>query len=201
LLDTGAPISFGETNSLVLENRLFNIPDNYMGLTAAKLTELVGHPTAGIIGGNILNVFDTLFDLPQGQVSFSEAELFLDGDVIKTDEFMGIPIIQAHIAGATRRMIFDSGAQLSYLQDESLTKFPAAGTVTDFYPGVGQFRTETYLVETTVGEASYVFRCGVLPALLGMTLLMANTEGILGNEILLNREVGYYPRRQQLVLT
>lgn len=97
-------------------------------------------------------------------------------------------------------MFFDSGAQISYFQDESLTTFPSAGTITDFYPGFGQFQTETHLVDLILEEARYTLRCGALPGLLGMTLLMANTEGIIGNEILLNHTVGFFPRRQQLVL-
>jgi hypothetical protein len=33
-----------------------------------------------------------------------------------------------------------------------------------------------------------------------MTLMMAGTEGIIGNEILQDRVAGYFPRRQELVL-
>jgi hypothetical protein len=201
LLDTGAPTSFGNITSLVVENRSFRFPESYIGLTADILTEFVDHPTVGILGADILNEFDILFDAPKGQVSFSEASLVLDGDVINTDDFMGIPIIQVSIDGIDRRMFFDSGAQISYFQDDSLTMFPAAGTITDFYPGIGQFQTETYLVEINLGKALYTFRCGSLPGLLGMTLMLADTEGIIGNEILRNCKVGFFPRRQQLVLT
>ena len=47
-------------------------------------------------------------------------------------------------SGVERRMFFDTGAQISYLQDDVLDTFPSAGPVTDFYPGVGQFQTETH---------------------------------------------------------
>jgi len=201
LLDTGAPMSFGNIPSLVVENKSFRLPEIYMGLTAGKLSEFIGHPTVGIMGADVLNEFDILLDAPKGQVSFAESPLDLDGVAIKTEEFMGIPIIQANIDGTARRMFFDSGAQISYLQDESLSMFPAGGMITDFYPGIGQFQTETYLVEITLGETRYTFRCGSLPGLLGMTLMMADTQGIVGNEILRNRTVGFFPRRQQLVLT
>ena len=201
LLDTGAPTSFGTVTSLVVENRTFNLSECYMGLTADKLTEFIGHPTVGILGADVLNEFDILFDAPKGLVSFADALRELDGQIINTDDFMGIPIIQASIDGTDRRMFFDSGAQISYFQDDSLTMFPAAGTTTDFFPGIGQFQTETYLVEITLGNTRYTLRCGSLPGLLEMTLMMADTEGIIGNEILRDRKVGFFPRRRQLVLT
>lgn len=201
LLDTGAPSSFGSIPSLAIENRIFRIPESYMGLTGAKLSEFVGKSTVGIIGADVLNEFDILLDVPQGQVSFSVGPIELAGAAIRTDQFMGIPIIEANIGGVCRRMFFDTGAQVSYFQDASLTTFPSAGRITDFYPGFGQFQTETYLVDMVLGGASYAVRCGSLPSILGMTLVMAKVDGIIGNEILREHVVGFFPRRQQLVLT
>jgi hypothetical protein len=200
LLDTGAPTSFGNILSQAVGNRLFRFPESYMGLTATKLAEFVGHPTAGVMGADVLNNFDILIDVPNRQVSFAEAQLELDGVAINTDEFMGLPIIQANINGIARRMFFDTGARISYFQDDSLAGFPPAGSVTDFYPGVGQFQTDTHEVQVTLGCISFTLRCGSLPGLLGATLMMADTEGIIGNAVLLNRKIGYFPRRQQLVL-
>ena len=113
---------------------------------------------------------------------------------------MGIPIIQTNINGVTHPMFFDTGAQISYFQSQTLSTFPSVGTVTDFYPGIGQFQTETYLVDVTIGTKTYKLRCGALPELLGRTLMMAGTAGIIGNEILSNRIVGYFPKSKQLVL-
>ena len=199
LLDTGAPTSFG-TNQIRIEGRDFPVPSNYMGLTASQLTGFVGHPTVGIIGADILNEFDILIDMKSERVSFSSEQITLDGEVLEIDEFMGIPIIMARISGAERRMFFDTGAQISYFQDDSLDTFHAIGMATDFFPGIGQFRTETYRVSTTLGNRQYDLCCGSLPHLLGMTLMLAETEGIIGNEILYGRLTGYFPRRRELVL-
>jgi hypothetical protein len=35
---------------------------------------------------------------------------------------------------------------------------------------------------------------------LGMTLTMAGVEGIIGNELITDRALGYFPRRQKLVI-
>jgi len=41
---------------------------------------------------------------------------------------------------------------------------------------------------------------GPLFSLLGATLMMADAAGIIGNQILCNRIVGYFPRRRALAL-
>lgn len=199
LLDTGAPTSFG-TKSIEIEGRNASVPDSYMGLDAVELSGYVDHPTAGIIGADVLQQFDLLIDVKSQKVSFSTEQLAIHGEVLETAEFMGIPIVQAEIGGTDRRMFFDTGAQISYFQDASLDTFPAAGSVTDFFPGIGQFQTNTYQVIATLGSVQHELRCGALPGLLGMTLMMAGTEGIIGNEILRERVAGYFPRRRMLVL-
>jgi hypothetical protein len=200
LLDTGAPTSFG-ASSMEIEGRDFDMPENYMGLSPDQLSGFVGRPTSGIIGADILNNFDVLIDTKNEQLTMSTEEIFQDGDVCEVNHFMGIPIVQVHISGVDRKMFFDTGAQISYFQDESLCTYPMAGLITDFFPGIGQFQTETNWVDVELGNSHYKLRCGSLPGLLGMTLMMAGVEGIIGNAILHDRVAGYFPRRQKLVLT
>jgi hypothetical protein len=200
LLDTGAPTSFGTSRSLSIAGEQFSLETSYLGLTAATLSQFVGVPCVGLLGADILRRFDHIFDTAGSQLSVSTAELSLSGQSVRLDEFMGIPIVTARVGGSDYRMFFDTGAQISYFQDDSLSGFPSAGSVTDFYPGVGQFRTDTYEVPVSLGGVTFTLRCGTLPGLLGMTLMMANTKGIVGNAILANRIVGYFPRRQMMIL-
>jgi hypothetical protein len=154
----------------------------------------------GLLGADVLRRFDQVFDASGKKLIVSTAELSQPGTSVHLDEFMGIPIVIARIGNAEHRMFFDTGAQLSYFQDESLTDFPFAGSVTDFYPGIGEFRTDTYEVPVALGGVVFTLRCGILPDALATTLMMANTRGIVGNAILANRTIGYFPRRGRLVL-
>lgn len=154
----------------------------------------------GLLGGDLLGGFDHLFDVPGGKLVVSSGELSHDGECVPMDAFMGIPIVEARIDGRDYRMFFDTGAQISYFQDPSRETFPRAGRVDDFYPGVGEFSTETHDVPIALGGVPFNLRCGSLPGILGMTLMMAGTQGIVGNPILSDRIVGYFPRRSVLVL-
>jgi hypothetical protein len=200
LLDTGAPTSFGTSRSLSIAGERFSLGTSYLGLTAGTLSQFVGVPCAGLLGADVLGRFDHILDAVGGTLSISTGEFSHSGQGVRLDDFMGIPIVSARVGSSDYRMFFDTGAQISYFQDNSLTEFPPAGSVTDFYPGVGQFQTDTHDVPLSLGGIAFTLRCGTLPDSLGMTLMMASTKGIVGNAILTNRTVGYFPRRRLMVL-
>lgn len=200
LLDTGAPTSFGAWSSVSFAGEEFDVERTYLGLTVATLSQFVGLPCAGLLGADVLGRFDLVFDIASARLTVTTGELEHGGTVVELDEFMGIPIVTARVGGRDYRMFFDTGAQVSYFQDDSVAQFPSAGSVTDFYPGLGQFETDTHWVPVSLGSGEFTLRCGTLPGLLGMTLMMAGTKGIIGNELLLSRTVGYFPRRRVLIL-
>ena len=200
LLDTGAPASFGAEPTVTIAGERFEVAGGHRGLTASSLSSFVGVECAGLLGADVLSRFDFLLDVPGGEAEVSTGRLEHGGTTVPLDEVMGIPIVSARIRGVPHRMFFDTGAQLSYLQDDSRTTFPPAGRVTDFYPGVGHFETETHDVDVDLGGVALTLRCGVLPGSLGPALMMAGTHGIIGNQVLANRKASYFPRRRALVL-
>ena len=200
LLDTGAPTSFGTTRHLYIAGEHFNLSTSYLGLTAATLSQFVGVQCVGLLGADVLSRFDHIFDTAGGRLTVSTSELSRNGHMVRLDEFMDIPIVTARVGRSDYRMFFDTGAQISYFQHDSLSEFPFAGRVIDFYPGVGQFHTDTHEVPFSLGGITFTLRCGTLPGVLGMTLMMAGTAGIVGNAIMSNRTVGYFPRRGTMVL-
>ena len=200
LFDTGAPTSFGESGEITIDDKCFRLGVSYMGLSASTLSHYTGVECRGLIGADILGKFDHLLDVPSGKITISTGNLEHTGNTLPVSDFMGIPILTARISGCDYRMFFDTGAQISYLQDDAITGFPPAGNITDFYPGVGQFQTDTYQVQVGLGDCAFTLRCGTLPGLLGVTLMMADTSGIIGNQITENRVVGYFPRRNVLCL-
>lgn len=200
LFDTGAPTSFGAVTSIMVAGEQFRLATSYFGLTETTLSSFVGVPCGGLLGADVLGHFDHILDTISGTLTISATELAHSGQAVRLSEFMGIPILTARIDDTEYRMFFDTGAQISYFQDDSLSNFPPAGSVTDFYPGVGQFQTNTYQVEVVLSDIAFTVRCGTLPGLLGATLMMANTQGIIGNQVLLTRVIGFFPRRHALYL-
>lgn len=200
VFDTGAPNSFGTSPDLTIAGEQFNLSASYLGLDADLLSQFVGVTCTGLLGADVLGRFDHIIDVPSGALTISTDELNHGGQPVHLDEFMGLPIVTARIGDHDYRMVFDTGAQVSYFQDDLLATFPPAGVVSDFYPGVGQFETDTFMIPLVLGEEAFTLRCGQLPDLLGMTLQMAGVKGIVGNAIMRDRTVGYFPRRRMMVL-
>ncbi|MEY3232076.1 MAG: hypothetical protein RL689_2165 [Planctomycetota bacterium] len=195
LVDTGAPSSFGTPGQVTIAGEQCSLGASYLGLDAATLSRMVGVPCVGLLGADVLGRFDHLFDVEGGRLTLSTDELAHDGQPIGLDDFLGVPIVTARIGGREHRLFFDTGAQVSYLEDDSIRTFPDAGRLSDFYPGFGPFETDTFDVPLTLGPATFTLRCGTLPDILGMTLMVAGVRGIVGNAILRGRTVGYFPRR------
>jgi len=202
LIDTGSPTSFGVSGKLAIGDENFILQTSLRSLSAESLSQFIGVRSIGLIGMDILGRFDIVFDVADGIITFSAGEVDYSGQSIQIEHFMGIPIFTARINGIDYRMIFDTGAQISFFQHESRMDFPPAGDFTDFHPTFGNFQTDTYRVTVLFGEKELVVRCGVLtdPQLCA-TLTAAGVQGIVGNEILGNRIVCYFPRRNIMVIS
>ncbi len=201
LIDTGAPTSFGLSSSLEINGYEFELHNNYLGLSAKELSMHTGHVVYGLIGTDILNRFNIVMDCENEKIVFSNEEVAMGGIKVSMRKFMGIPIINVKIDGQNRKMFFDTGAQISYWHGNSINAYESVDTMTDFYPGFGEFETKVYSIDIELENKPFNIRCGVLPDKLEMALSMGGTEGIIGNEIMKNRVVGYFPKKDQIMIS
>jgi len=200
LIDTGAPSTVADASPFTIAGRSFEAMENYMGISPESLSESVGSIINALIGADILNQYDILIDPTTQTINMSENEIPLTEQHLELDNFMGIPIIDAMVGEDKIRMFFDTGAKLSYLDPNRTDAFHSVGIEEDFYPGVGEFSTNTYDIPIILGTEDIILRVGNLPQLLHMTLMMANTDGILGTAILQTHKVSLAPRRKKIAL-
>lgn len=191
LVDTGGPQSFGNPGALVIGDRRFQISPSYANLTPKQLSGFVKEPCAGLLGMDILSQFHLTLDVPGQTMILSPAPAAPHGTRLTLRFFMGIPILEAEIGDSRQSLFFDTGAQHSYWQNNGLTRFPPEGTVSDFYPGFGQFETALHRVPLHLAGKTRECLFGRLPDLLGMTLKLAGVHGILGNEVCRKQKVTF----------
>lgn len=199
LFDTGSPTSFGRAQRVRVAGAESEVPRGMLGVDADVLGGFVGRPVAGLLGTDVLGASDWILDLRAGTATAGDG-LDLRGASSSLDEFMGLPIVAAEIGAGTARMIFDTGAQLSYWQDDALARHPAAGEHDDFFPGMGSFRVQAHLVPLRVAGVQLETRCARLPGMLALALDLAGVDGLLGCDLLRGRAVGWFPRRSTLRL-
>jgi hypothetical protein len=200
ILDTGSPASFGTACDLIVDGRAYPVAGSYMGLDGAALSALAEVEVCGLIGVDILNQLDVVLDCPGGSLLASHTELAAQGEMLPLTKFMGVPLLQAQLDGEMYTMFFDTGASIGYFQMHGLDRHAPLGVARDYYPGMGHFETETWRLPMRLAGLDIPMRCGRLPDPLVPMLIMASASGIVGNEVCLDRRVGYFPRRNQLIL-
>jgi hypothetical protein len=189
-----------DASPIEFAGRSYPTQGDYLGILPESLEQSVGTHFDALVGADILNRYDMAIDPTAQSFDMTDEELSITEPNIELNDFMGIPIIEAMVGGDRVLMFFDTGAKLSYLDSGKTDEFESFGTETDFYPGIGEFSTNVYDVPISLADETIVLCVGNLPQLLQMTLMMADTGGILGTAILNTHKVTFAPRRRKLAL-
>jgi len=200
LLDTGAPNSISDGNSLLLLGKNFSFSPSFMGFSTDELSNQVGTEINILLGGDVLKHLNFFVDWENKTILFSSTAFKYKGARAPLDFFMNIPIVLLNIDGKIIRAFLDTGAKLSYLNPDLTSNHSLLGTALDFYPGFGQFNTYIYEVPVILADHTFTIIAGHLPNLLQMTLMMANTSGILGNDIFKYFDVSFNFQIEELIL-
>lgn len=202
IYDTGSPKSFSISQRNPLNDE--EIPYSFPGVTdAKKLSDFLKIPVIGLIGTDILNQYDHIIDLKTNTLTFSKQELKHQGHTLPltfSNILQGVPMLVAKIDTQLSNFIFDTGAQYSYYNDTMPKQSIPMGHVSDFWPPIGRFTTESYKAQVRLNDIETYIHFGVPPAELSKLLKASGAKGILGNELMRNRLTGYFPRRKELVL-
>lgn len=183
LIDTGATITIHKTGELNFLDKNFAATTDFMGLTPDSLSGMLGADITTLLATDILSQFNVLFDYAGNELTFSEGPIEFEGEEVMLGNVMGVPVIEAIIEERASKCFLDTGAKISYISEEITDGKQSLGKVQDFYPGVGQFETETYRIDTHIVGHSFPAIFGNLPMLLQMTLGLAGAEGIVGYDL------------------
>ena len=200
LFDTGSPVSFGSSAHLTIGEHTAAIAPNYFGCTAETITRYTGIECAGLLGGDVINRFDWILNVRAGRISYTSDAPEHVGERHQLYDVLGIPLIDARVRGQPRRMIFDTGAQYAYAEEDMLDGLPIIGRQTDFLPGMGTFEIDLRRVPVQIGSVALTLECGSLPGMFAMALMLTGAAGIVGSAALHQATIAYAPRRGALFL-
>lgn len=201
LLDTGSPTCIGAEPFLFL-GRDWRGAEDFMGTPLEELGPHIGADIVGLIGANALRDFSFMIDWERCEFRVSEKALELEGERIELDMSTPVPIVNATVAGARRRLFFDTGAQISYLRKPQLSSVKNKSLAMDFHPSLGEFETETAplkLFFQANDHEEMSIRFGVLPESLERGLIPKGIDGVLGSE-LLEYGLGGFDYRENLMI-
>ena len=200
LLDTGSPSSFHKKGVINVFGRPYNVPADIMHVNASFLTDKVGCDISGLLGMDIIKQFRLhLCAEPFGGV------LRIDGNSdnrelssivqLETFNLMGVPGVVITIDGRRARMLFDTGAPISYMGKSFLRGKPCIGQTRDFSPMTmsGEYTVNLYSLETSLHpdsvKDSFNVHYGNLPQEIALVLGLAGVDGIIGYDLLMHSKV------------
>lgn len=201
LLDTGSPYCIGARPFQFLGEDLRQAED-FMGTPLTDLGPHIGADIEFLIGANALKTVSFVIDWERLEFRVSDQPLSLAGERIVLETRTAVPIVCPTVQGVSRRLFFDTGAQISYLNRVLFDGLKSQGRVKDFHPSVGEYETPSFSLNVcfskNVGkEIPVIF--GVLPEALEQGLLPAKVDGVIGSEIF-DAYIGGFDYRENLMI-
>jgi hypothetical protein len=187
IVDTGSPVSFHSSGMINLCGESIAVKTSIPGVSADYLSSKVGTRIDGLLGMDIIHRYPLMIDLHCGF-------MFVDDDAVyphALEDFelgplaQGLLAIRMTVNNRPVKMIVDTGAPVSYINQSIVSGMVSDGEIDDFHPLIGDFHTNTYHCDVIpmIGEQPYNQLFGVLPTMLGMTLAMIQADGIIGIEL------------------
>lgn len=202
LLDTGSPYCIGARPFHFLGRDLRGAED-FMGTALTDLGPHIGAEIEFLIGANALETVSFVIDWERLEFRVSEQPLRMDGVQIELDTRQAVPIVNPLVNGVTRRLFFDTGAQISYLNKPFLADFESEETVKDFHPSIGEYETAKFTLGVRFSpelgsEIPVTF--GLLPEPLETALIPSKVDGVIGSEIFESYLGGFDYRGNLMIL-
>jgi hypothetical protein len=199
LVDTGSPITFGET-PVVIGKTTYDVASTFPSFSLEKLREYVGPLYVGLLGVDILNRYVCHFDIPNQRMGFLD-NVGVNPQLRRVPLDIlpgGVPVLNAELEDEIpHRLIFDTGAQYSYLNKIKGDDVERIGRGTDFHPMLGRFPIEFFMKKLAVGSFDNDLQFSTQPLVTQMSRLLG-TDGILGLEPLRTHQMFYNPKGKEI---
>ncbi len=183
LLDTGSPNSIGKFQNIKLLGKEYTLSDNFMGIDIFQISNFIDRDIDAMLGGDILREYYFVIDWQKRLFKLSTEQISFEGIEVLIKVAMNIPVVNIKINKKSVKTFLDTGAKISYVDPSITNKYDSIGEVTDYYPAFGQFETSIFKIPVFLAEKNIDLVFGTLPDSLQNSLMMAGTQGILGNDV------------------
>ena len=201
VVDTGSPWTIGSAKAVRFAGDTFAVGHRLWPETYTSVRDGFNVKTAGLIGTDVLNQLDMKIDLAEHTLTASRDRLECAGDALPLDYANTIPVFQAAFDGFPHRVIFDTGAHISYVHPDLFPEDVNPIRVTDHSPQFGSFETDVTNLLVSVAGRLFPVNCGTLPPPLDSVYPHADVSAIIGLDLCrFAITIGYFPRRNLMVI-
>lgn len=193
LLDTGSPTSFHANGNIKIGDEVFNVPTSCLEVVNADyLTKKVGCDIVGLMGMDIIDKYCLWINTENfgNFISFSKENTAFSRYSFKTFSAMGVPGIIMQVGSQEVKLLFDTGAPISYLNDRFLNSGEYVRTCRDFSPLTHtDYDVDLYRLPVSFCEKEFNVEFGNMPNEVAMLLGMMGVDGIIGYDLFSNFRV------------
>ena len=184
LLDTGSPWTLGSGETLEFMGRTVSCESGVSMYTIDSVRQLLGRDIDVLMGMNVFNGMCMLVDLTAGEVTFSDEPLTLENAVTTSLERPNnLVTIRAEVSGMPVNLVVDTGAQLSYLNDQYIAGLNPIGTHEDFHPLMDRYEVPIYGLPVKIaGRDLDVVWGGSTPGVSAL-ISQVGADGVLGYDL------------------
>ncbi len=195
LIDTGSMVTLTERSFQFIGHSL-PVMENFLGFTLDGVRQGVGVPIDALVGMNVLREFDVCIDLPASRIRLSRVPVPVRNDALQITFNHRRPQLSMNFLHKPRaRMLFDTGAPLSFLRRDLIVGLEPVGVVEDFHPTIGPFTTQIFRMPFTLNNTTYFAEFGSLPIPLENALLAEGVDGLIGSQLIVNQPAVLAARR------
>ena len=188
LVDTGSPVSFHKDGLIEIEGEQFKVPTSCLFVTDKYISRNVGIEVAGLIGMDLLKKLQLHIDVNSEEALsfYNLSEELPVCEPVETFNASICPGIIAEVGGKRARLIFDTGAPISYLSKEFTEDTPIFDEVEDFSPLLGgvTYTVERHLLTTTIAGHTFDVAYGDAPQGITNAVRNFNADGIIGWDLI-----------------
>lgn len=183
IFDTGSPLSFHKSGTICIGESI-DVPTSLLGISDTYLSEKVGCVVNGLIGMDIISKFPTHISVKDGLLFFNDDARYYDR-FVRCHNNTGLLCVNLKINGRMAKMIVDSGAKVSYINNDFVAGIMTEGCAYDYSPYIGDFQTSLYKCRTELLVRSVIYEqlYGTPPPLLANLLRQYGVDGIIGVEL------------------
>jgi hypothetical protein len=193
LIDTGSPISFylaGNIRTIKINENNYDVKENIIKIDGEVLNEFVGVNIDGIIGADILSkTGGVYFDKISKTVKFTSKNDFQHSVRVPLKVLGALGyyyiVLQLNTGGNSISAILDTGAYMSYIDQDIARHGIPNGNAIDFAPMFGGWiNTTTVILPVSIGTQTQSISFAVMTKAIKTQVKMFGCKAILGiNEI------------------
>lgn len=184
LIDSGSPATISAQDRINFMGTTFWCNKKFIHYDIQGIGRWMGHDVDIMMGLDVLSHFSIIVDIQQAKITFSNEPLSQGGVKLPMEQCNGFFTVNLTVKETPVKMIFDTGARISYINSELTQNMEPICERDDFSPLINaRFKTPIFPFNAEACGKQFNAEFGNLPAQLASLLEQYGVDGFIGYDL------------------